>query len=102
MEEFNDNEPMQINAKSTKPGPEEVLEDQEAFMKLLQENMAKLMGGEIGDSEEVLEAMGKPVAPAASMSTPPAIPSADDFQDTISQTLNKLKSSSHQAQSKVM
>jgi hypothetical protein len=52
-----------------------------------------LMGAEAGGSEET--------PPAASMSPPPAIPSTDDFQGTISQTLNKLKSSSHQAKTQV-
>jgi hypothetical protein len=107
LEEFNESSQVD-NAANISPlkttGPEELMEDQEAFMKLLQENMAKLMGAEVGGSEETPEVMinsTRPVAPAASMSPPPAIPSTDDFQDTISQTLNKLKSSSHQAKTQV-
>lgn len=96
LEEFNESSQVD-NTANISPlktaGPEELMEDQEAFMKLLQENMAKLMGAEAGGSEET--------PPAASMSPPPAIPSTDDFQGTISQTLNKLKSSSHQAKTQV-
>ena len=57
------------------------VEDEE-FMKLLQENMSKLLGG-----------------PQDPPHTFPSISANNgNFQDTISQTLNKLKTSSTQAQ----
>lgn len=54
----------------------------EEFMKMLQENMSKMLKGEEVDV------------------SPPTISAANNgnFQDTISQTLNKLKTSSNQAQ----
>jgi hypothetical protein len=72
--------------------------NEEAFMKLLQENMAKMMSGEDGPS---LEQMGQLMAAAPAATGETAEVEPRPFQDTISQTLNKLKSSDSEAQQKV-
>ena len=56
---------------------------QEEFMKLLQENMSKLM------EDAALE---------ESLPTVPTRQTTGEFQDTISQTLKKLKASSSEAE----
>lgn len=72
--------------EEVKPAPKPQALENDEFMALLQENMSKLMGG---DDVEGLN------FPAEQHSQP------KEFQETISQTLNKLKDSSVQAEAKV-
>jgi peroxin-19 len=68
------------------PAPELQTLENDEFMALLQENMSKLMGGD--DVQGLDFPIQQPSQPK-------------EFQDTISQTLNKLKNSSVQAEAKV-
>jgi Pex19 protein family len=79
LEEFDDHPVKPLQPKPAMDDDAFKTVGDEEFMKLLQENMSKMLGG---DSETV------PQNPANN----------GNFQDTISQTLNKLKTSSSQAQ----